>query len=77
MSDYQPIACIDHERLEFAVLRRQPLTLTLRDGRILTGVPCDIYAKQGEEWLVWCDRHDGDMPIRLDLITDIRVGQSG
>jgi hypothetical protein len=35
-SDYVPIACVEHERLEFAVLRRQRLRLEYRDEGGLT-----------------------------------------
>jgi len=32
MADYQPIPCIQHERLEFAALRRIPLQMTYFDN---------------------------------------------
>ncbi|MBT9612620.1 MAG: transcriptional antiterminator, Rof, partial [Burkholderiales bacterium] len=49
--DYQPISCVQHERLEFAVLRRIPLHLKLQDGRELTGLALDVFTQDGAEWL--------------------------
>ena len=55
MSDYVPIACMDHERLEFAVLRRQKLRLEYRDegGRVVMRMvlPTDVATRDGAEWL--------------------------
>ena len=55
MSDYVPIACIEHERLEFAVLRRQRLVLVFRDdlGECLQYIvrPTDVATREGAEWL--------------------------
>lgn len=72
MSDYQPIACIEHERLEFAVLRRQTLRLAYRDegGQPLarTVLPTDVATRDGAEWLS-CREADGtEYVIRLDRI---------
>lgn len=54
MSDYQPIPCADHERLEYAALTRQWLEVTTRtgepEGRIRL-LPLDVYTRNGAEWL--------------------------
>lgn len=71
MSDYQPIACIQHERLEFAVLRRLPLQLKLRDARTLNGLALDVYTRGGAEWLKFRSASGLEELIRLDQIESI------
>lgn len=72
--DYQPISCIDHEKLEFAALRRQPLWITYVDAageRQRTRVwPRDVYARAGAEWLE-AESADGSLTLRLDRIDAI------
>ena len=68
MSDYQPIACVEHERLEFAVLRRMPLRLGLHNGVVLQGLPEDVYTQAGAEWLKLREISGTQQVIRLDLI---------
>lgn len=72
MSDYQPIACVEHERLEFAVLRRIPLNLLLKDGRSLDGHALDVYTKDGAEWLKLQDALGREHILRLDEIVQVR-----
>lgn len=67
--DYQPIACAQHERLEFAVLRRIPLHLKLQDGRELTGLVLDVFTQDGAEWLKFRDGSDVEETLRLDRTT--------
>lgn len=72
MSDYQPIACADHERLELAVLRRRWLDVNVTAGdprgrqRLL---PLDVYAWQGAEWLVAETIAGERIILRLDYLT--------
>jgi len=66
--DYQPIACVQHERLEFAVLRRIPLHLKLQDGRELTGLALDVFTQDGAEWLKFRDGSGAEETLRLDRI---------
>ncbi|MDP1682399.1 MAG: Rho-binding antiterminator [Burkholderiales bacterium] len=66
--DYQPIACMQHERLEFAVLRRTPLHLKLEDGRELTGLALDVFTQDGAEWLKFRVVSDVEETLRLDRI---------
>ncbi len=75
MSDYVPIACMDHERLEFAVLRRQKLRLDYREegGQIVVRMvlPTDVATREGAEWLSY--REIGSLEgtesiLRLDRI---------
>jgi Rho-binding antiterminator len=78
-AEYTPIACADHERLEFAVLRRQHLQLTwlTEDG----GTPCrervlplDVATCGGAEWLT-IRRADGSTEVvRLDRIRSAPYG---
>ncbi len=72
MASYQPIACIEHERLEFAVLRRIPLHLLLKDGRSLDGHALDVYAQGGAEWLKLRDALGHEHILRLDEIAEVR-----
>lgn len=73
MPDYTPIPCIEHERLEFAVLRRQPLRLRVRSedgtGETLLGVmPLDVYTRDGAEWLSYRTDSGETGTLRLDSI---------
>lgn len=72
MSDYVPIPCIAHEKLEFAVLRRQKLRLRLRDGgageRMLIVLPIDVATRDGAEWLSYCTEAGETGVLRLDCI---------
>lgn len=72
MSDYVPISCIAHERLEFAVLRRQKLCLRLREAggkeRILTVLPTDVATRDGAEWLSYRTQAGEAEVVRLDRI---------
>lgn len=65
MSDYQPIACADHERLEFAVLTKQWLNLYL-DGVPHRLLPQDVYTRNGAEWLVAQTESGEQLTLRLD-----------
>lgn len=73
---YQPIACADHERLEYAALTRQWLTLQIVDGDRLADarvLPRDVYTRDGAEWLV-AESADGEtLRIRLDKVRVLRV----
>lgn len=72
MTDYVPIACIAHERLEFAVLKRQRVGLVYRDeagGEHSADVlPLDVYTREGAEWLVVRDAAGAEFTVRLDRI---------
>ncbi len=72
MSEYRSIPCVDHERLEFAVLRRQRLRLHWREesGVEMDSVilPVDVATRDGAEWLSF-RREDGPVQVvRLDHI---------
>ena len=70
-SPYQSIPCAQHERLEFAALTRQWLVLNVTAGehagrqRLL---PCDVYTRDGAEWLV-AETESGEwFTLRLDWL---------
>lgn len=67
---YQPIPCVQHEQLEFSVLRRIPLFLEYRRDEAVvraTVMPLDVTTRGGAEWLKF--RDDGEVrEIRLDAI---------
>ncbi|MGB9129921.1 MAG: transcriptional antiterminator, Rof [Thiobacillus sp.] len=71
MSDYRPIACADHERLEFAALTRQWLDLNVTAGdhvgrqRLL---PQDVYTRDGAEWLLAETGSGEKLTVRLDSL---------
>lgn len=70
--DYTPIACVNHERLEFAVLKKQWLEMEVRQGehagrqRLL---PLDVYARDGVEWLEAQTESGGKLKVRLDWLS--------
>jgi Rho-binding antiterminator len=71
LSDYQPISCANHERLEFAVLRKQWLEIEVLSGehagkyRLL---PLDVYAREGVEWLEAKTETGEKLRLRLDEV---------
>lgn len=81
MSDYVPIPCIEHERLEFAVLRRQRLRLQLRDAsgntRTLTVLPTDVATREQAEWLTYREDSGAVAVVRLDHILSVTPAGTG
>jgi Rho-binding antiterminator len=75
MAPYQPIACEQHERLEFAVLRRIPLWLRYQDasGADVAAkiMPLDVATRDAAEWLN-VRFEDGHCEVlRLDWLLEI------
>ncbi|MEW6679055.1 MAG: Rho-binding antiterminator [Pseudomonadota bacterium] len=72
MSDYVPISCMAHERLEFAVLRGQKLRLRLKqeDGSAqeLVVLPTDVATRNQAEWLSFRKEDGQTDEVRLDQI---------
>ncbi len=71
MSDYVPIACAEHEKLEYAVLRRQPLRLRWQEGddeceEVVLVV--DVVTRDGAEWLHYRRPHGELAELRLDRL---------
>ena len=71
ISEYQPIACLQHERLEFAVLRRLPLQIKLQDARSLSGLALDVFTQGDAEWLIFRSAMGVEELIRLDQIESV------
>jgi len=71
LSNYEPIPCIAHEKLEWAVLKRQWLEVEVMKGeraghhRLL---PLDVYARDGAEWLEAQAESGEKLKLRLDVI---------
>jgi Rho-binding antiterminator len=65
--DYQPIACMQHERLEFSVLRKIPLMLEY-SGKRERVLPLDVATRNGAEWLKFRREDGSEEEIRLDRI---------
>jgi Rho-binding antiterminator len=69
---YQPISCVNHERLEFAALKRQWLEIEVLQGehagrrRLL---PLDVYARDGVEWLEAQSESGETLALRLDWLS--------
>ena len=69
---YQPISCVSHERLEFAVLKRQWLEIEVRHGEHVGRqrlLPLDVYAREGVEWLEAQTEAGEKLTLRLDWIS--------
>ncbi len=68
MSDYQPIACADHERLEFAALTKQWLQVAVDGGAMQRLLPLDVYTRDGAEWLKAQTESGEVLTLRLDAL---------
>jgi Rho-binding antiterminator len=71
LSDYRPIACADHERLEFAALTRQWLVLQVKAGDHVGSqrlLPRDVYTREGAEWLLAETEAGEQLILRLDWL---------
>lgn len=69
MPEYQPISCVQHERLEFSALRKIPLQIEYRQGldkihQIV--MPLDVATRSGAEWLKF-------RVIGTDEVNEIRL----
>lgn len=69
---YEPIPCIQHERLEFATLKRQRLWLEYQSEEGVKRekvLPLDVATKAGAEWLTFRpEGEEGARVVRLDRI---------
>ena len=68
MSDYRPIACAQHERLEFAALTKQWLEVTIGSGMAQRLLPLDVYTRDGAEWLQAQTGAGDVVTLRLDTL---------
>jgi len=68
LSDYRPIACADHERLEFAALTKQWLQVVV-GGVAQRLLPLDVYTRDGAEWLQAQTGVGDVVTLRLDTLT--------
>lgn len=67
-TDYRPIPCVEHERLEFAALKQQWLDLKV-DGATQRLLPLDVYTRDGAEWLRAQTPEGDTLTLRLDRLT--------
>lgn len=70
--DYQSVSCMQHERLEFSVLRRIPLKMSYRlNGQDWNEVvmPLDVTTRERAEWLKIRSEDGSLAEIRLDWIS--------
>ena len=73
MSDYKPISCDDHDRLELAVMHGTPSQMTYRDetGQTQTETHVrvtDVQTRDGAEWLTFKLSSGETRSLRLDWI---------
>lgn len=73
MTDYHPVPCADHSRLELAIIRREALTLNgvNESGEALAQLRCtplDIFARDGAEYLKVRGDDNQHHLLRLDRI---------
>ena len=68
MSDYQPIPCAQHDRLEFAALTKQWLQVTVDGGMAQRLLPLDVYTRDGAEWLQAQTGAGDVVTLRLDTL---------
>lgn len=67
--DYRPISCVNHERLEYAVLRKAWLDVEVLAGEHVGQqrlLPLDVYARDGVEWLEAQTETGDKLVLRLD-----------
>jgi Rho-binding antiterminator len=64
---YRRIACVDHERLEYAALTRQWLEVRV-DGATQRLQPLDVYTREGAEWLEARNEAGDVVTLRLDAL---------
>ena len=69
MSDYRPIACSDHERLEFAALTKRWLQVAVIGSMAQRLLPLDVYTRDGAEWLQAQTEAGDVVTLRLDMLT--------
>ncbi len=72
--NYQSITCMQHERLEFSVLRRIPLMLAYRlegKDRVEKVMALDVATRDGAEWLKFRREEGSVEEIRLDRILSV------
>lgn len=76
MAQYVPISCVQHERLEYSVLRKIPLELrylgTDGEQRHERVVPVDVATRDGAEWLTFRNESGDVIEIRLDAIVSFQ-----
>ncbi len=65
---YQPIPCVQHERLEFAALTKQWQEVRV-DGVAQRLLPLDVYTRDGAEWLRAQTESGEQLTLRLDRLT--------
>ena len=75
-SEYVPISCGFHDRLEDFALRRTvvPVVAEHPDGSIMAfdGVIIDVFARDGADWATFAPIHDGDhVTLRLDRLVSV------
>lgn len=73
--EYLPIPCVQHERLEFSVLRKFYLDIEyLQSGERVKErvIPLDVITRGGAEWLKFRRENGNDAELRLDGILDFK-----
>ena len=74
MTDYRPIACSLHDRMESAAVLGQLVQITWRNGfaeEVVSGQIADILVRDGAEYLLLKD----SVEIRLDRIDSFELAE--
>ena len=78
MNGHAPVSCAFHDRLEVAIMRRQRLNGSWRDGdgakHAETIVPLDLSAREGVEWLRARGAAGNELVLRLDWLELVSPG---
>lgn len=75
MTDYKPIACSLHDRMESAAVLRQRVHIRWRNGsdeELLSGYIADITVRDGAEYM----QLEDDVEIRLDRIDSFEITEA-
>jgi len=77
ITPYQPVSCDLHSQFELAIMHKSQLELTWLDaGKRITEsniIPVDIKTQNKAEYLFAKTAQQGDLRLRLDYITDMRI----
>ena len=72
MSDYQPVSCDMHSRLELLAMHKTRVLLTIIESEhLLKGIIQDIRIHDGAEYLLLTDGRE----VRLDTIVSVEAAE--
>jgi transcriptional antiterminator Rof (Rho-off) len=76
MSEYRAVSCVQHEQLEFAVLKRRHLQISYVDAQQKSVdaeiLPLDVYTADAAEWLKLAHKDGRVETVRLDKLLSFK-----